>query len=254
MRRSGHDAAGKALVGEVAAGAVAAGRGAVSRRAVASLGHNTQHILKDNYLSVLAAQRMRDSADAMVRAASAQAAERAVPETALREQYRENFDHEPKFQEGQYHRDWRVQNDRALARILDRLPTAVRSAHGDSASEGARDLLTQLEPTLIALERATNDTTSLNQDAMVRKSQRAHVSSVKLGGVIVGVTFAAFLIGILASSFLTNRLTRPLLVLEQAVRRLGQGDLAAPRNRRLLHSTCAYAIAAWQSRVDMECP
>jgi signal transduction histidine kinase len=201
--------------------------GAVSRRTVTRLDHDSQDILKDNYLSVLAAQRMRDSADAMARAALAHAAERPVPEAAVREQCRHTFERELKFQDGniteigeremteRLRRHWAV-FQRQFAQLMQSPPPTARE-----------DYFAELEPTLIALEKATDDITTVNQDAMVRKSYRARASSVKLSDVIVGATFAAFLIGLLASTYLTNRLTRPLFVLAQAVRRLGQGDLAA---------------------------
>ena len=48
-----------------------------------------------------------------------------------------------------------------------------------------------------------------------------------MSAALVAVTLAAFLVGLVASGYLTNRLTRPLSVLAAAVRRLGAGDLAA---------------------------
>jgi signal transduction histidine kinase len=48
-----------------------------------------------------------------------------------------------------------------------------------------------------------------------------------MSGIMLAATFGACLLGIFASVYLTNRLTRPLSVLAAAVRRLGQGDLAA---------------------------
>ena len=53
--------------------------GFAARSTIAALDHNAQDILKDNYLSVLAAQRMRDAADAMARAALAHALEQLGP-------------------------------------------------------------------------------------------------------------------------------------------------------------------------------
>jgi PAS domain S-box-containing protein len=84
-----------------------------------------------------------------------------------------------------------------------------------------------LEPQLVDLEVATNDITGVNQDAMVRKSNSARERADTISTAMVAVTLLAFLLGIVASVYLTNRLTRPLSVLTQAVRRLGQGDLAA---------------------------
>jgi PAS domain S-box-containing protein len=74
---------------------------------------------------------------------------------------------------------------------------------------------------------STHEIIALNQDAMVRKSDHAHAQAVRMSGIMLGVTLAALVLGILSSVYLTNRLTRPVSVLAQAVRRLGQGDLAA---------------------------
>ncbi|HEX9101551.1 MAG TPA: ATP-binding protein, partial [Polyangia bacterium] len=83
------------------------------------------------------------------------------------------------------------------------------------------------EEGLTALEATLDEITDLNQDAMVRKSEAARRSAERMSAALVAVTLAAFVVGILASGYLTNRLTRPLGVLAAAVRRLGEGDLAA---------------------------
>jgi PAS domain S-box-containing protein len=74
---------------------------------------------------------------------------------------------------------------------------------------------------------ATNEIIAVNQDAMVRKSDRASARAEQMSSIMLGVTLAALVLGMFASVWLTNRLTRPISVLALAVRRLGQGDLAA---------------------------
>src|SRR5438045_3185057 len=74
--------------------------GVVSRRIMTSLDHNSQEILKDNYLSVLAAQRMRDAADAMGRIALAHAQGRKEAQVGALERSRTQFDRQLRFQEG----------------------------------------------------------------------------------------------------------------------------------------------------------
>ncbi len=200
--------------------------GVVSRRTVASLDHNSQDILKDNYLSVLAAQRMRDSADAMGRIALGHARGRAEDDGAETKRRRTAFDRELTFQEGN------------ITETGEREMTARARAHWTRFQAEFDRLMalppgqleatyfSALEPTLIDLEATAADIATVNQDAMVRKSDRARKSAERMSGVMLGATVAAFLLGIFASVYLTNRLTRPLSVLAQAVRRLGQGDLA----------------------------
>ena len=84
-----------------------------------------------------------------------------------------------------------------------------------------------LAPAVLALESSTYEIISVNQDAMVGKSDRSRHRSERMESVMMGVTVAALLLGILVSGYLTSRLTRPLSVLTQAVRRLAEGDLAA---------------------------
>jgi NtrC-family two-component system sensor histidine kinase KinB len=67
----------------------------------------------------------------------------------------------------------------------------------------------------------------MNQDAMVRKSDlvadRAHL----LEQVVTATVFLASILGLLAASWLTARVLRPLRVVSAAVRRFGEGDLKA---------------------------
>jgi methyl-accepting chemotaxis protein len=200
--------------------------GVASRNTVTRLDANSQNILKDNYLSVLAAQRMRDSADALERAALAHTRDREVTKAELA-RLRTTFERELNFQEGnitevgeremteRLRRSW-TQFRSNFDRLLASTPATSEATYFDS-----------LVPSLLALEVATNDVVMVNQDAMVRKSDRARKSAERMSGIMVGVTLASFLLGILASMYMTNRLTRPLSVLATAVRRLGQGDLAA---------------------------
>ena len=73
--------------------------GVVSRQTVGALDRNAQNILKDNHLSVLAAQRMRDVVDSLARAALDHARDRAVPTAGALAQKAASFERELRFQE-----------------------------------------------------------------------------------------------------------------------------------------------------------
>ena len=192
--------------------------GAASRKTIDALDRNSQNILKDNHLSVLAAQRMRDAADALGRAALRSTLEQ--PEVATR---RAVFERELRFQESNITEVGERELTQRLGERWSRFDAQLDAAllHRRAATEQP------LEDSLVALEATLNAITDLNQDAMVRKSESARKSAERMSAALVAVTFAAFVIGILASGYLTNRLTRPLAVLAAAVRRLGEGDLAA---------------------------
>src|SRR5262249_5606827 len=68
---------------------------------------------------------------------------------------------------------------------------------------------------------------TLNQDTMVRKSDRANVAARRMDTIMIAAGIGALILGMSLSIALTNRVLRPLGVLGQAVRRVGEGDLAA---------------------------
>jgi signal transduction histidine kinase len=201
--------------------------GIASRRTVSSLDVNAQGILKDNYLSVVAAEIMRDSADAMARAALAHA--RGQPETRADElaRRRHTLERELTFQEGNITEVGEREMTERARKSWSALEPAIDRLMATPNADAEAAYFSTLEPALVAFESATSDIATVNQDAMVRKSNRARARAERMSGIMLSVTVAAFALGILASIYLTNRLTRPLAVLAQAVRRLGQGDLAA---------------------------
>jgi signal transduction histidine kinase len=201
--------------------------GLAARSTIAALDHNAQDILKDNYLSVLAAQRMRDAADAMSRAALAHALQQPGPGAKEMQQRREGFERELTFQTGNITETGeREMTDRTRA-AWKRFQEAYAKSIAAPPAAAGQAYFAELQPALIDLETATSDIANVNQDAMVRKSDRARHSAARISAIMVAVTLAAFALGIFASVYLTNRLTRPLSVLAQAVRRLGEGDLSA---------------------------
>jgi two-component system, NtrC family, sensor histidine kinase KinB len=168
--------------------------GIVSRGTVRSLDANAQDILKDNYLSVLYAQNMRDALDALPSAEAHTRLERSL----------------------------RAQEANITEPGEGEVTAQLRAAFGalspkDGPTPDEQKHIRQLLSRIL----------EVNQDAMVRKSERAGKRAEKVTTLMSVVTLGALLLGILASGWLTNRLTRPLSVLVQAVRRLAQGDLQA---------------------------
>lgn len=175
--------------------------GGWARHTVATLDRASQDILKDNHLSVLAAQRMHAAAEAMARDVDAPAA-------------RADFERQLAFQE----HNVTEPGEQAMT-------TELRGAWNRFAQQV--DRRQSVDALLRELEGDTDRITAVNQDAMVGKSERARRSADAMSALLIAVTLAALVLGLLASAVLTSRLTRPLAVLSQAVRRLGEGDLQA---------------------------
>ncbi len=80
-------------------------------------------------------------------------------------------------------------------------------------------------PAFSAVKEAADVILTLNQDAMVRKSEQAARQADRFRAGLIAILVAGFAVAVLATSVLTTRLLRPLNVLSQAARRIGEGDL-----------------------------
>lgn len=195
---------------------------------ISSLGMHSQEILKDNYRSVLAAQRMKEAIehidDALLLSLLSDR------ETARRQSVSQpqRFEAELQAQEGNI-------TEPGEREVVQRL----RSSWNDYQEKltqflAASDVTSlpsfyfaTLRPLFLSIKDTVDDILVLNQDAMVRKSERARRAAHRMNAVMVTATLGAFLGGILLSLSLTKRLLRPLSVLTQAVNRLGRGDFDA---------------------------
>jgi signal transduction histidine kinase len=84
-----------------------------------------------------------------------------------------------------------------------------------------------LAPVFTATRTAVDQVLDLNQDAMVRKSERAVAEAERMSATILGASLLALLAGFGLSVMLTDRLVQPLDALRVAVERIGAGDFGA---------------------------
>jgi signal transduction histidine kinase len=200
--------------------------GVVSRLVVVTLDRNAQGILKDNYLSVLAAEHMRDAADRLGRIAVDHVQGAAFGAAEVK-RLRTGFERELAFQQGNItEAGEREMTEGLRARWLELGPRLDAVLSAPPAAARTRDMQS-FEASWIAVDAATDEIATVNQDAMVRKSERARKSAEARSSAMVAVTLTALGLGVGVTVFLTNRLTRPLSILASAVQRLGQGDLDA---------------------------
>lgn len=203
--------------------------GAASLRTATSLGRSSQDILKDNYRSVLAAQRMGDALDALDRQALLRVAGRpADPDDGLVRR----FEEELRVQEGNVTEQGEADVTRRLRVAWEGYRQALRLSAGRE-----QPLAAYLDSVLAASQRVRSvagEILDLNQDAMVRKSNQTARTAARYLQLLLVATLGALALGLLASVSITARMVRPLSSLAQAVRRFGEGDLEArarPRGR-----------------------
>lgn len=196
------------------------------------IGSSAQNILRENYRSVLAAQRMKDAIERMdsgalflvsgqrERGLTQAAASRKRFETELQIEEDNITEHGEKESVRTLRRTWEAYKQR-----FDALTARMEEPAGADPDALRAQYFQNLEPAFVAVKGAADEILGMNQDAMVRKSDRARQAAQRLSQIAAAAAVAAFLLGIFASSVLTSRLLRPLSRLSQTARRIGAGDL-----------------------------
>jgi NtrC-family two-component system sensor histidine kinase KinB len=214
----------KLLLAQAPLGVALALVGAASASAIAALGRSPELILRDNYRSVLAAQRMLGAQRDLEEFTFARAAGRAAAD-GVRAEAAARFEAELRIQEGnitergeagatqELRARW-AGFERALDEVLAAPVPARLDRYFDVFVPAARDL-----------QAAARGILAINQDAMQRKSDQALRSAERTTALVVALTAAAVLTGFAVSVWLMAHLLRPLAALSHTVRRIGEGDL-----------------------------
>jgi NtrC-family two-component system sensor histidine kinase KinB len=188
-----------------------------------SLGVGSEDILKDNYRSVLAAEHMKESAEridsGIVFALIGHPQEGGAQIDA-------NL---PKLEAelvAQEHNITEVGEREATAKTRGAWTTYRAAVTAARAAPDAARYFTTLLPAFLADTDGADGILTMNQDAMIQKSDRAQRLAKRSNTLLLAVSFLGLVLGLIASSILTTRVLRPLGVLGQTARRLGEGDLA----------------------------
>ncbi len=192
--------------------------GVVSSTTTRQLSREAHLILADNYRSVLAAQRMNDAVTRLHMGALRLAAGHEMNAGEER-RLRDLFDRELAVQEGNVTEPGESQGTARLREGWDR----YRSLYEKPRPAG----LAPLERTFEEVRSRIDEILSINQDAMVRKSDRAEVRAESFERRLILAVVLSMLVGLFVSTWMIARALRPLGVVNAAVRRFGEGDLKA---------------------------
>ena len=189
------------------------------------LGRSSALILKDNYRSVLAAQRMKEAIERIDSAALFMVAGERQAGAQQSRAYIPRFEGELETQEGNVTEAGEQDATRALRSRWDRYRRQLEALEPLSTdAERKRAYFGALQPAFLQVKEGADVILAINQDAMVRKSDRARQMARQLDAVMIVAALLACALGLATSLGLTTRLLRPLGVLRQAARRLGEGD------------------------------
>jgi len=216
--------------------------GAVSSSVTTRLGTASRLILADNYRSVLAAQRMKESLERVDSSLLYVLAGHSGGATEAIAQHREIFERELRAQEGNITEPGEREITKKLRQAWDDYQRGVASYQtlGTQAERG-RAYFGGLQPTFTRIKQLADEILALNQDTMVRKSDRASDTAHRFEQLVLAAVLLGAILGLLGSSWLIAHLLRPIGVVNAAVRRFGEGDLAA---RAVVHGSDEIAEVA----------
>ncbi|MBZ4375956.1 ATP-binding protein [Corallococcus sp. AS-1-6] len=192
------------------------------------VGRAGQQVLADNYRSVLATQRITEQLERMDSAALfiiAGERERGLTQQAAQ---RSPLETELGVQQGNITEPGEAQATRRLRTAWTRYREAFDVFLQARDPDAARTrYFESLAPAFQEAKAAAASVLALNQDAMVRKNDRLHQQSEQVNTLMMLAVVVALAFGLLFTTSLVQRALRPVSVLSQAVRRLGQGDVEA---------------------------
>jgi signal transduction histidine kinase len=200
--------------------------GVIAITTIGQLGSHSERILKDNYRSVLAAQRMKEAIERMDSAALFIALGRREAGKQLAWRNRSLFEEELEIQIKNITEKGEQEASEALLTRWRDYVASYEMFVQETNLEVLRDrFFAELLPKFLAVKAGADHILSMNQDAMVRKSDEVRRFSRRLETSITFAAILAALAGIIASMALTTRIIRPLSVLTQTARRIKEGDL-----------------------------
>jgi NtrC-family two-component system sensor histidine kinase KinB len=192
----------------------------------AALGRNAASILQDNYRSVVAAEQMKEALERIDSAAMFIVAGERTRGLAQADQNIARFEQQLAIQQHNITERGEPEATTVLHRAWTEYGAAYRrfvTATDHAVLETA--YFKTMNPLFVATKDAANRILDLNQDAMVRKRDQARRAAERSNAIMIATALLASLIGLVASTVLTNRILRPLSVLRQTARRLGEGDM-----------------------------
>lgn len=190
------------------------------------LSANTSHILEDNYRSVLAAQRMKESIERIDSAALFLVAGEEQRGRAQIAENRAPFEAELATEEANITEEGEARTAAALRHAWEdysRTLDAFAARPPDQRTSGR--YFDELLPRFLEVKHQADAVLALNQDAMLRRSDAARAEAARLREALVVASAGALILAFVLGTWAGGRVIRGVGVLATGARRIGNGDL-----------------------------
>jgi two-component system, NtrC family, sensor histidine kinase KinB len=193
--------------------------------AISYLGSHSQGIMKDNYRSVLAAQRMKEAIERMDSAALFMVAGQQQKGVEQGEKYRPVLEAELKVQEGNITERGEKEFTMGLRTAWTDYQLKYDRLQKSGTTNDMRTLyFAELEAAFYKVKSTADEILAINQDAMLHKSDEVRRTAERMNAITITVVLVAFVLGLVVSTFLTRRMLQPVSALSDATRKIGEGD------------------------------
>jgi two-component system, NtrC family, sensor histidine kinase KinB len=196
---------------------------------VSSLGRHSENILKDNYRSVLAAQQMKEAVERLEDLAVLPLIGAPIGEVSPRVvRKRELMEKQLRIQESNITESGEKEATQHLRQAWTKYEARLDNflSIQDPASARAA-FVKDLDPAFTGVQQEIDTILTINQDAIVQKSESVRRLAKHMDFVTIVASLAALLLGGVASMMFTSRLIQPFGLLTRTVHRLGEGDFEA---------------------------
>ncbi len=202
-------------------------------RAIETLGRQSHTILDYNYRSVLAAERMKESIERLDSAALIRIAGQEDAADTLVAEHRPAFEAELLAEEGNLTEEGEAQIAADLRVAWGTYQLAYDRFLTAPVDQRTALYFEDLFPRFRAVKSGADRVLTLNQDAMVRRSDEAEAAADRAQRAYLGWSAIAVLGAIALSTWTSHRLTGPLRALGEAAAAIGEGqlDVRLPRTR-----------------------
>ena len=200
---------------------------------VARLGAQGQRILTDNYRSVVAAERMKESVERLDSAALFRIVGHVEEADEMVAEHRPVFEAELRVEEGNITELGEFEIAGALRTAWTDYQAAYDAFLASSPERRAELYFEALLPKFWNVKQGADRVLALNQDAMVRRSDEAAAAAASARRAYIGWSVLAVVAAVALSTYVAHRLTVPLRAMSVAAAEVGEGhlDLRLPRTR-----------------------